>query len=179
MHQPDPDLEPALALYETYASTVLTYLLRKVGSREEAEDILLDVFIAILEKGSDLRQEAHSQRALLFAIARNKVIDHYRRVQRVPSVSLVSVQNGIYAYEEHEPEQATLQLEERERLYAHVRELPAIQQEILQLRFGENLPCAEIGHVMARSEGAVRALLYRALKALRRRYGTKRAERNT
>ncbi|WP_236600999.1 RNA polymerase sigma factor [Ktedonobacter sp. SOSP1-85] len=81
------------------------------------------------------------------AIARNKVVDHYRRSRRFPQVPLVDVEERIYEREEREPEQATLRQEEYQQLQRHVRNLPEIQREVLQVRFGEGMRCAEIAQV--------------------------------
>ena len=178
MQQPGPVPEQPMDLYEKHALAVLAYLLRQLGSREDAEDILLEVFTIVLEKGPALRQDERPLRPLIMAIARNKVVDHYRRSRRFTQASLVGVEERIYEREEREPEQATLRQEEYQQLQRHVRNLPEMQREVLQLRFGEGLRCAEIAQVVSKSESAVRALLYRALKLLRSVYDDERAERS-
>lgn len=167
-----PDLEKALSasLYERHAPAVLTYLLKQLDTREDAEDILLEVFTAILEKNISLHEDERSQRAWILTVARNKVADHYRRAGRYPRVSLASVEEQLYELTEHEPEQTILRQETYEQLQTHIQSLSEVQQEILQLRFEEGLRCREIGRVVQRTEGAVRALLYRALKQLREIY---------
>lgn len=177
MQQSEPIFEQSTALYERYAPTVLTYLLKQLGSREDAEDILLEVFTIALEKETNLRQDERSLRAWLFAIARNKVVDHYRRSSRLSRVPLADVEESIYEAEEREPEQVLLRQETYKQLQLHTRRLPKLQQEILQLRFGEGLRCAEIAHVIGRSEKAARTLLYRTLKKLRSIYDNEQAER--
>ncbi len=177
MHQSEPIFEQSTALYERHAPIVLAYLLRQLGSREDAEDILLEVFTVALEKETSLRQDERSQRAWLLAIARNKVVDHYRRSGRLSRVPLADVEESMYEAEEREPEQVLLRQEAYRQLQAHTRKLPNLQQEILQLRFGEGLRCAEIAQVIGRSERAARALLYRTLKKLRGIYDNEQAER--
>ena len=59
----------------------------------------------------------------------------------------------------------------RERLLAALQSLPEMQREVVQLRFGEGLHCDEIATVLGKREGAVRVLLWRALKFLRARCG--------
>lgn len=177
MRQRNPVLEPSSAIYENHAPAILAYLLRRLGSREDAEDILLEVFTVVLEKETFLRQDNSSLRSWLLTIARNKVVDHYRRAGRSPHVPLADVEEKIYESEEHEPEQVFLRQEIYKQLRTHVRELPEKQQEILQLRFGEGLRCAEIAQIVGRSERAARTLLYRALKRLRNLYDNEQAER--
>lgn len=176
MQQSGPIPEQSTELYEHYAPMVLNYLLKRLESREDAEDVLLEVFIAVLEKRSALHLDEHSLRALILAIARNKVVDHYRRSRRYPQVSLVDLSEQIYELEEHQPERIMLRQEEYQQLQKHIQNLSELQQEILHLRFGEGLRCAEIAQVVSRSENAVRALLYRALKMLRSVYDARQTE---
>ncbi len=167
MHKSKPVFEQATALYESHAPVVLTYLLRQLGSREEAEDVLLEVFAVVVEKEATLRRDERAVRAWILALARNKVVDYYRRARRRSHVPLTNVEEHIYEAEEREPEQAFLRQEAYTQLQAQVRKLPKAQQEVLQLRFAEGLSCGEIAQVIGRSEKATRALLYRTLKHLR------------
>lgn len=177
MQQPEPIYERATEVYERHAPTVLAYLLKRLGSREDAEDMLLEVFTVVLEKEPMLRMDERAVRAWILTVARNKVVDFYRRSRRLSSVPLMDVEERLYEHEEREPEQALLRQEAFQQLQRHVRSLPALQQEILQLRFGEGLRSAEIAQIVSKSENAVRALLYRALKLLRGIYDDERAER--
>lgn len=177
MQQPEPVFEQSATLYERYAPDVLTYLLRQLNSREDAEDILLEVFTIALEKQAALQWDERALRAWLLTIARNKVVDHYRRAGRLAPVPLMNVEERLYEPEEREPEQMFLHQETYTQLRMHTQKLSREQQEILQLRFGEGLRCAEIAQVIGRSEKAARALLYRTLKQLRKIYDNERAER--
>lgn len=70
-------------LYQSYAPHTLAYLRRHVRTQEDAEDLLLDVFLAALKHESllaELSEEEH--RAWLFTVARNKVFDYHRRARR-------------------------------------------------------------------------------------------------
>lgn len=178
MQQPVQALEQSTALYQRYAPAVFAYLLRQLGSREDAEDLLLEVFLAVLEKGANLKQDESHLRAWIWTVARNKVADHYRRFTRRPSIPLVEVEEQVYEREEHEPEQVALRREEYAQLRATMKELPELQQEVLQLRFGHELSCAEIAQVVSKSESAVRMILHRALKLLRSCYARDRAGRS-
>ena len=177
MRQPEQVFERATALYESHAPAVLMYLLRQLGSREEAEDILLEVFTLVLEKGRTLLGDERATRAWLLTVARNKMVDHYRRAGRLARVPLAEVEAQLYAAEEREPEQALLRQEAATQLQAQVQQLAPAQQEVVYLRFAEGLRCGEIAQVLGKSEKATRALLYRALKQLRSFYLHKQAER--
>lgn len=178
MHQSDPPFEPSFAIYESHAPAVLNYLLRQLRSREEAEDVLLEVFTIVLEKESSLPQSEHALRAWILTIARNKVADSYRRAGRLSRVPFDEAKERLYEPEEREPEQVFLRQEAYAQLQVHVRKLAKPQQEVLWLRFVEGLRCGEIAQVIGRSERATRVLLYRTLKRLRSMYHQEQAERD-
>jgi RNA polymerase sigma-70 factor (ECF subfamily) len=56
----------------------LSFLERRVGSRDEAEDILQDAFVRSVDRAGSLR-DAESATAWFYRVLRNAVIDHYRR----------------------------------------------------------------------------------------------------
>ncbi len=170
MKQLQSPLEQSTLLYQRHASVVLAYLLRQIASREDAEDLLLDIFVVVLEKGESLGQDEQRQRAWLLTVARNKVADYYRRFTRKPSIPLLDVEDQLYEREENAPERVALRREEYRNLYSMLKHLPEPQREILQLRYGHELSCEEIASLISKSESAVRMMLYRAIKALRALY---------
>jgi RNA polymerase sigma-70 factor, ECF subfamily len=157
-------------MYSRHAPGIFAYLCRHIPSREDAEDILLEVFLAALEHSRFPTLSEKEQQAWLWAVARNKVVDHYRRATRHPSATLQQVAETVFENEECAPEQVTLRHEEYARLHATLKELPSLQQEVLRLRFGNDLRCAEIAAILEKSEGSVRMLLSRTLKFLRAIY---------
>jgi RNA polymerase sigma-70 factor (ECF subfamily) len=74
------------------------------------------------------------------------------------------------------PDEIALQHEEYEHLHTHLKQLSALQQEVLELRFTAGLHCAEIATVLNKKEGAIRTMLSRALNTLRNSYGKKPEE---
>jgi RNA polymerase sigma-70 factor (ECF subfamily) len=65
------------------------------------------------------------------------------------------------------PEKNLVRSQEQEALLRMIRTLPSERQNLLILKFVEDLSNAEIGSIMGRSEGAVKSLYHRTLLALR------------
>jgi RNA polymerase sigma factor (sigma-70 family) len=173
MQQPDPVMLDDLscdALYQRYASGIFAYLYKQTASRDDAEDLLLEVFMAVMERNNLANMSETQCKAWLWGVARNKVADHYRRMTRHPNIKLQQVEETLYIDEAQEPEQITLKREEYAHLWATIAQLPELQQDVLQLRFAHGLSCAEIATVLEKKEGAVRMLLSRTLKFLRAIY---------
>lgn len=163
---------PYEELYERNAALILTYIRRYISAETDAEDILVDVFLAVLEHEHVLNFEAPAQLAWLRRVAHNKCIDLYRQKQRRPTVSLERLIETVPFYErdEHSPEQETLRLEEYRILYEQLAHLPIQQQRVIHLRFGEDMRCVDIAQQLSIPEGTVRGWLSRSLNLLRTHY---------
>jgi len=157
-------------LYRYYAPGLFAYVYQQTASREDAEDIVLDVFLSILQNTRFPTFDAKKQEAWLWTITRNKVVDYYRRSNRRRPVSIEWLSEPLYEDEHQTPEQISLQREEYLWLSSSIQALPELQQEVLRLRFGHGLKCEEIAPVVEKSAGAVRMILLRTLHRLRGLY---------
>jgi RNA polymerase sigma-70 factor (ECF subfamily) len=171
---PGGDEPPLARLYQAHAPAVLAYLRLRTATREDAEDLLLEVFLAALEHVDMLEDRSDpTQRAWLRGVADHKVADHYRRgggrTQR-QQVRLEQVAGTLYEDEARSPERVALAQEEYARLHTLLRGLPRLQQQVVHLRFGYGLRSAEIALALGKNEGAVRKLLWRALTLVRTLY---------
>lgn len=75
--------EGVAELYRRYSSRLLGYFVRQRVTREQAEDLVQDVFVNMVRRSSDFRGEAKVT-TWMWAIARNALIDHLRRLRNVP-----------------------------------------------------------------------------------------------
>lgn len=163
--------DAALAeLYQRHVYTLLNFIRRYVSTREDAEDVLLEVFMAAFERNALTGLSESEQLAWLRRVARNKCVDIYRRAQRRQVFSLDSFSETLYEDEERTPEEVALRSEEYALLRTHLAKLPEQQQEVLRLRFASDLRCVEIARHLNKRESAVRMLLSRALNFLRGTY---------
>ncbi len=164
------DIETFELLYQSHSPALFAYLSNHIASREDARDLLIDVFLAALEDKHFCTMQKHQQRAWLWRVARNKVVDQFRRTERRPIFPFDEIADDLFLAAEHEPEQVTLRNEEHADLYRNIRQLTPLQQHVLQLRFVHNLPGREIATVLGKKEGTVRMLLSRTLNLLRSMY---------
>ena len=157
-------------LYQRHWLGLFTTIRQHINSREDAEDILLDVFLAALESSTLPSMSEQYQEAWLRRVAYNKCMDLHRRTSRHPAFRLEAHVETLYDDERLAPDQAALRQEEVEQLQKHLAALSTDQQEILRLRFADGLPCAEIAAHLRKSEGAIRTMLSRTLHLLRGLY---------
>lgn len=157
-------------LYQRHAASILAYVRQRVTNREDAEDIVVETFLSAIEDRKFQLLGEKEQTAWLWRVARNKVIDAYRRAKVRRHAPLEIISETAYADETQEPEYTALQREEEARVQALLQHLPPQYQEVLQLRFGHNLRSAEIAEIIGKRETSVRATISRAMKMLRRIY---------
>lgn len=153
------DKEAFGKLYELYVDKIYRYIFFRIGQeRQKAEDITEIVFVRVWEK-LDTFKTGNFQ-AWVYAIARNALIDHYRKDK--PEAIL---HENIAEEKDHE-EQVFLSLE-IERVMQAMKKLTEEQQEVLTLKFINDMSYKEIAKILGKREDAVRAMQYRALQALR------------
>lgn len=157
-------------LYRQHAPALLTHLRANTSSLEDAEDLLLDVFVAALEHTALRSFTVEAQRAWLWRVTRNKLVDHYRKSVYRQHVSLEDVSETTYEDDACAPEQTVLRNEEHQNLRVAIKGLPPMQQEILFLRFGNGLRSPEIACILQKRDTAVRMILSRSLNLLRDLY---------
>jgi len=155
-------------LYDRFAVTIFQYLCEQVSHKQDAEDLLLEVFVAALQNESLSSLPAGRQLAWLRRVARNKVIDRYRHVallNLLPIEQVIEIEDSALT-----PEQYTEQQENYERLYQSIAKLTSLQRELIMLRYRNGLRFFEIAAVLEKPEGTVRQLLVRTLRQLRTIY---------
>jgi RNA polymerase sigma-70 factor (ECF subfamily) len=160
----DPD---ALGvLYDQYADRIHSYIYHRVGQAELAEDMTGQVFMRMLEAIRIGQAWRTSFSGWLYRIAHNLVIDHYRRRGRT---TLVDLDDATPVVATHgDPVHSTEVSLDRERLRAALNLLTEEQAQVITLRFLEEMSIAEAAEIMDKTEGAIKALQYRAVLALRR-----------
>lgn len=166
----------ASRLYELHASALFAYLRQKTASREDAEDVLVEVFVAAVEHSTFAQLGEKEQAAWLWRVARNKVVDLHRRSQLRQGLDLNLFAHTLYADDEHVPEQVALREEEYAHLHHHLEKLSPLQRQALQLRFANGLRCSEIAKLLGKREGTIRTMLSRTLNALRSIYAKDQEE---
>ena len=174
-HMAQAEQEMAL-LYRKYAPGLLTYFRMHIPLVEDAEDLMVEVFMAALENAKFAALSEKEKQLWLWRVTRNKAIDAYRRAKTRQNVTLEQVADGLFEDEMAGPEYAALRQEDYMDLYAHLQSLPPLQQQILRMRFGQDISCREIATTLGKQENVVRVTLSRTLNRLRKIYQGRKEE---
>jgi RNA polymerase sigma-70 factor (ECF subfamily) len=154
--------EAFVALYNRYARSVFRYLYSRTGAHPEAEDLTAQTFLEALEALPRYRDQGCFA-AWLFAIARRKAADHFRRRPSLP----LDEAGGLAACEDLPGEVA--RTDEIDRLKAAIRVLSEEEQEWIRLHFTAGLTFREMSVLIGKSEDATKKAVYRLLAKLQRR----------
>jgi len=155
------------ALYERYVDRIYNYVYHRVRNVHDAEDLTSRTFYRALAHLPEYEDRGYPFSAWLYRIAHNAIANWFRDQKRRPVVALDEVV-ARGAPEEH-PEHVAETRDEHHLLLEVIRELDPVRQELLVLKFSEGLSNAEIGHILGRSEGAIKSLYHRTLLQIRKK----------
>ena len=147
-------------LYKKYANPVYRYIFTRTGNKQIAEDITSQTFLSALESFNKFRQDGNFG-SWLFAIARNKVNDHFRR-----SKTVSPIHEAELMADGSDPLASSIQSDQSNTVQALIKSLSEDEQELLRLRFIAELSYSNIAHLSHKSEDAVKKSIYRLLARL-------------
>lgn len=153
------------SLYDYYQPKIYRFVLIKVGRREEAEDLAHQVFLNAWQNIESYKHLGFPFSSWLYQIARNQITDYYRSNRG--ETSLEKIDPEYFAA----PASVQLQTEEKmemERVKLAIQKLKPEYQDVVIMRFVEDLPVKETAAALKKSEGAVKVLQHRALRELKR-----------
>ncbi|MGP3962935.1 sigma-70 family RNA polymerase sigma factor [Nonomuraea sp. 3N208] len=167
MHAKEGCTESFGTLYDRYVDLVYRYIYFRVGSHQLAEDLTSETFLRALRRIADFTWQGRDFGAWLVTIARNLVADHFKSGRyrlEIPTGEIIDVPlDGS-----HIPENAVVTAIINDRMLRAVRDLNPEQQECVVLRFLHGLSLAETALIMGKKSGAIKALQFRAVRALAR-----------
>jgi RNA polymerase sigma-70 factor (ECF subfamily) len=151
-------------VYDAYVDSVYRYLYYRVGSHALAEDLTSETFLRALRRIDSFSWQGKDIGAWFTTIARNLVADHVKSSRfklEVPTADMLDADRADAGIEAE-----VLGRLQSAALLDAVRKLKPEQQECVVLRFLQGLSVAETAEVLGRSEGAVKQLQLRAVRAL-------------
>ncbi len=157
-------------LYDRYVDTVFRFIYFRVASRPLAEDLTSETFLRALKRISSFTWQGRDLGAWLVTIARNLVADHFKSGRyrlEITSADVLEADREDRA-PEGSPEAVVLDRMTNATLLEAIKRLNPEQQECISMRFLQSFSVAETAEAMGKNEGAIKALQYRAVRALAR-----------
>jgi RNA polymerase sigma-70 factor (ECF subfamily) len=154
-------------LYNHYLPQIYRFILFKINNQKEAEDLTHGVFLSAWQNVRNYEYEGFPFSSWLYQIAKNAVIDFYRTSKK--NISVEDIDENALKIDAEDPVKIDASLE-IEKLKKNISLLKSDYQDIIIMRFIEDMTHEEIANILNKSEGAIRLLQHRALKELKSIY---------
>jgi RNA polymerase sigma-70 factor, ECF subfamily len=160
-------LDPgALAeLYDRHFDGIYRYLFTRLRHQADAEDLTEQVFLKMVDSIQRYRPRGVAFSSWLYRIAHNLLVDRYRRAGK----EAVELSRDLRDHRpQADPAAMAQSSEDRRRLFAAIQRLTPEQQQVITMRYIDNLEVEEIARLTHRRAGAIHSMQHRALASLYR-----------
>lgn len=157
-------------VYDAYSEAVYRFIYLKVPTVQDAEDLTAETFLKVWHYVKDNKKDNKRVRqlqAFIYQVARNVVIDFYRRRGHVHLESIDDADIVIADRVDLTLEEKMALKGEMESVEHALRQLKDSYREVIVLHYLNELSLKEIARVIGKNPGATRVLLHRALKAVK------------
>ncbi|MGG4492011.1 RNA polymerase sigma factor SigX [Metabacillus idriensis] len=156
-------------IYEKYHGDIFQFLFYMVKNREQAEDLVQEVYIRIL-KSYDSFEGRSSEKTWIFSIARHVAIDFFRKQKTLKQRILETFDWDRQQIQDVQPmpEEIAAQNEELQGIYRSLGSCTVDQRSVIILRYLQGLSIAETAAALGFTESKVKTTQHRALKALKK-----------
>jgi RNA polymerase sigma-70 factor, ECF subfamily len=162
----DGDKAAITRIYQAYLEPIYQFTRFRVGNPQTAEDIAGSVFLKLIDGLDRGKGPRRNLRAWLFRVTRSEIADHYGTRDRELPMETIET-----SFDERQqspgPETALLQSLAGEEVRAALQQMRPDYQEVVLLRFDQQLSLQETADVMGRNINTVKTLQYRAINRLR------------
>ena len=158
-------------LYDRHGSTLYALLLKILGDRSDAQEVLQETFVTAWRRAGDYDPGRGSEIAWLVSIGRNRAID------RLPSRKLRAVREdeagreipiaGPSVVSSGDAERQAILGQLRTRMRSALTELPEAQQSVLELAYFQGMSQSEIAEKLGEPLGTIKTRTQLAMKKLR------------
>lgn len=163
-------------IYDHYVSQIYRFVFFKVSVKQVAEDLTHEIFLSAWQNIKNYKQKQFAISSWLYQIARNKVIDHYRADKKNISIDTEDFSEEMLGSKEQESLDTPFAINKIKSL---IKFLKPEYQDVLIMRYIEDLDHKEIASALNKSEGAVRLIQHRAINNLKELYKKSILQKNT
>lgn len=154
------------AIYDHYHPQIYRFIYLKTGRKEEAEDLTHQVFLKAWQHLPTYVDQGHPLSSWLYRMARNSVIDFYRTRRDAPAIDALDPEKFLEESEAESKMEVQLAMADIRQVMTSMKPM---HQDVLILRFIEELSLKECAKALGKSEGAVKLIQHRAMKELQKR----------
>ena len=164
------DKDAFSVLYENFFTPIFRYIYGKINNKQEAEDLTQVVFLKAFKSIKNFESTNKSPISYFFTIARNTVIDFWRKKKEIEITENEEDQRDFFDNIEAKEDLPNEAYEKKEK-YIFVKKLlnklKLEYKEVLELRFVYDYSTAEIAQKLGKNESNIRQIQVRALRKLK------------
>ncbi len=161
------DTEAFGELYDLFFPKVYAFVAAKVDSKSDAEDVVSNAFLKVLNALPKYQDTGAPFAAWLFKICRNEIYDYYKKSGKHKHGDLNEALEVKDQDEDLEPEKVVKKGELKSRVKEVMAQLPEREASIMHLKFFSGLNNREIANTLDLSESNVGIILFRTLKKIK------------
>lgn len=156
-----------LDIFESHNDDIFRFIVFRVSDRDTALDLTQECFAKFWEILIN-EKDINNPKAFLYQIARNKIIDHYRKKKSLSLDELT--EKGFDVSGDDNIKEI---IDDLKNLLSEINNLPEKYKEILTLHIESELDANEISEVLGISKNLASVRLHRAKEALKKKYNDK------
>ncbi|MDP4086712.1 MAG: RNA polymerase sigma factor SigX [Bacillota bacterium] len=155
-------------LYKKYHQDLFQFLVYLVRNKEQAEDLVQEVYIRVLKSYRNFEGRS-SEKTWLFSIARNVAIDSFRKQKgwKTKIFEKFDFSSNQIKDEDLMPDEITIQREEIRWIYKSLLKCTINQRAVIIIRYLQDFSIIETAQILGWTESKVKTTQHRALKILR------------
>lgn len=158
-------------LYTSESDALFRYCFFRVADREQAKDITQEAFMRVWNILAKDIEKIKNLRALLFKITSNLVIDWYRKKKSVSLDNLMDSENGEVGLQIHDDSYEQIEIQSEGKIFLkHIGTLEYTYQQVVYLRYVEDMSPKEIAEIVGLSANVVSVRINRGIEILKKKY---------
>ncbi|MBK15230.1 MAG: hypothetical protein CL770_00880 [Chloroflexi bacterium] len=163
--------ESFVKIYENFYVKVFRYIYVKCSNVQESENLTQEVFIKAFKSISSFKFRENgtsgpSFSSWIFTIARNQIIDYYRKNSSKTESYIDNIQEEYWSVSENLEDELDNKLQFN-KIIKNMEKLTSLQKEVINLRFAAQMSLSETAKILNKNENSIKSLQHSAIKKLR------------
>ncbi len=158
-------------LYTAESDALFRYCFFRMADREQAKDIIQESFMRLWDALGKGNLDIKNPRAFLFKITSNLIIDWYRKKKPVSLDNLLESENGNSDLQISDDSYEQIEIQSEGKMFLkHISSLDPTYQQVVYLRYVEDMSPKEIAEVAGLSVNVVSVRINRGISILKKKY---------
>jgi RNA polymerase sigma-70 factor (ECF subfamily) len=155
-------------LYEMYLPKIFAYVTRRIADRDEAEDIVSNIFLRVVSHIKNFDPQKSSFKSWIYTITTHMMIDYFRTHGKRKHEELEAAEQVVDSAKN--PAESAKTTQEKEKIHRVINRLPERHQKVIMLKYFSDLSLPEIAEALNITPNNAGVMVHRALEAFELAY---------